>query len=106
MLVGKINQSTAHSEFGGYADEKATQKKLMRDVFVKGDLYFNTGDVLMQDELGYYYFRDRTGDTFRWKGENVATTEVEAVISSVSELNDTVVYVVLVSSCFNFGRHF
>lgn len=54
----------------------------------------------MQDELGYYYFKDRKGDTFRWKGENVATSEVEAVISKVAQLKDAVVYGVQVSSFF------
>ena len=51
-----------------------------------------TGDVLVMDQFGYFYFRDRTGDTFRWKGENVSTSEVEAVISNIVKLNDAVVY--------------
>jgi solute carrier family 27 fatty acid transporter 1/4 len=51
-----------------------------------------SGDVLVMDEFGYFYFRDRTGDTFRWKGENVSTSEVEAVISNIIKLNDAVVY--------------
>lgn len=50
------------------------------------------GDILIMDEFGYFYFRDRTGDTFRWKGENVSTNEVEAVISNIIKLNDAVVY--------------
>lgn len=50
------------------------------------------GDILEMDEYGYMYFRDRTGDTFRWRGENVSTAEVEAVISNVVHLNDAVVY--------------
>lgn len=92
VFIGKINHKKAANAFSGYADKKATQKKMLENVFRKGDLYFNSGDILVQDELGYYYFKDRTGDTFRWKGENVATSEVEAVISSVSELKDAVVY--------------
>ncbi|CAG9764412.1 unnamed protein product [Ceutorhynchus assimilis] len=92
LLVGKIQKKMAHAEFSGYADEKATEKKVLRDVFEKGDAYFNSGDVLIQDELGNYFFKDRTGDTFRWKGENVATSEVEAVISNIVELKDAVVY--------------
>lgn len=92
ILVGKINPKRAISEFEGYADKEATEKKILRDVFEKGDVYFNSGDVLVQDEFGYYFFKDRTGDTFRWKGENVATSEIEAVISNVAELNDSVVY--------------
>ena len=50
------------------------------------------GDILDMDEYGYMYFRDRTGDTFRWRGENVSTSEVEAIISNVVNLNDAVVY--------------
>lgn len=92
VFVGKINRKKAANDFSGYADKKATEKKMLENVFKIGDLYFNSGDILVQDELGYYYFKDRTGDTFRWKGENVATCEVEAIISSVSELKDAVVY--------------
>lgn len=55
------------------------------------------GDILVADELGYLYFRDRTGDTFRWRGENVSTTEVEAAVSRVADHRDAVVYGVLVS---------
>lgn len=50
------------------------------------------GDILVQDELGYFYFKDRTGDTYRWKGENVATAEVEGVVSNVAGYRDTTVY--------------
>ena len=52
----------------------------------------SAGDILVMDEYGYMYFRDRTGDTFRWRGENVSTNEVEAVISNAIGLNDAVVY--------------
>lgn len=72
----------------------------MTNVFKEGDFYFNSGDILVQDILGYYYFKDRTGDTFRWRGENVATSEVEAVISNVVGLQDCVVYGVEVSIFF------
>ncbi|KAM9860878.1 long-chain fatty acid transport protein 2-like [Aulostomus maculatus] len=74
LLVAKIG---ARTPFKGYAkNEQQTQKKKLRDVFVKGDLYFNSGDLLKIDHEGFVYFQDRIGDTFRWKGENVATTEV------------------------------
>lgn len=92
LFVGKVDQKRVYNAFVGYADEKATQKKILRDVIVKGDMYFNTGDMLVQDEFGYFYFKDRTGDTFRWKGENVATNEIEAVISSVLDLRDVISY--------------
>lgn len=92
VFVGKIDSRKAVNDFSGYVDKKASEQKIIRDVFKKGDRVFNTGDILVMDELGYFYFKDRTGDTFRWRGENVATSEVEAVVSSVIGLKDTVVY--------------
>ncbi|XP_033972939.1 very long-chain acyl-CoA synthetase-like [Trematomus bernacchii] len=74
LFVGKIEE---RSPFSGYAkNHQQTEKKKLRDVFVKGDLYFNSGDLLKIDKEGFVFFQDRIGDTFRWKGENVATTEV------------------------------
>ncbi|KAK5609478.1 hypothetical protein CRENBAI_007988 [Crenichthys baileyi] len=74
LLVGKIGKRTP---FIGYAKNKEqTEKKQLRDVFARGDLYFNSGDLLRIDSEGFVYFQDRIGDTFRWKGENTATTEV------------------------------
>lgn len=64
----------------------------MANVFVKGDSYFRSGDLLRQDEAGYFYFVDRIGDTFRWKGENVSTNEVAEVISSVPGVQEANVY--------------
>ncbi|XP_015175020.1 PREDICTED: long-chain fatty acid transport protein 4-like [Polistes dominula] len=92
MLVGLIKQGHAVREFNGYLDKEASQKKIVENVFCKGDKAFLTGDILVQDELGYFYFKDRTGDTFRWKGENVATAEVEGVISNVVGYRDAIVY--------------
>ncbi|KAK7095529.1 long-chain fatty acid transport protein 1-like [Littorina saxatilis] len=91
-LAGKIVKGNPVREFDGYANKAATQKKILHDVFKKGDMAFMTGDVLVMDELGYMYFHDRTGDTFRWRGENVSTSEVEAVISNHVGLKDAVVY--------------
>ena len=68
--------SKAGRTFDGYTGEADTQKKILRDVFEKGDAWFRTGDLMRQDKHGYFYFVDRVGDTFRWKGENVATSEV------------------------------
>lgn len=90
-LVGKI-KTDAMRQFDGYVNKSATQKKIISDVYCKGDKAFLTGDRLMQDEEGFYYFQDRTGDTFRWKGENVSTNEVEGVISKSLQLNDVCVY--------------
>jgi len=90
-LVGKVKTDAMH-QFDGYLNKAATQKKVAFDIFSKGDSAFLTGDMLMQDEEGFYYFQDRTGDTFRWKGENVSTNEVEGVISKSLELSDVCVY--------------
>ncbi|XP_021704718.1 long-chain fatty acid transport protein 4 [Aedes aegypti] len=92
VFVGKINLKNALSSFVGYADKKASEKKVLRDVFTKGDMFFNSGDILVADLFGYYYFKDRTGDTFRWRGENVATSEVEGVITNIVGLKDCAVY--------------
>lgn len=92
LLVGKVNPKRAVSAFNGYADKEASEKKLLRNVFSPGDLFFNSGDLVVGDILGYFYFKDRTGDTFRWRGENVATQEVEANITNVIGLKDCVVY--------------
>ncbi|RZC37226.1 long-chain fatty acid transport protein 4-like [Asbolus verrucosus] len=92
VFVGNVNPKKTVNDFSGYVDKKATESKLIENVFRKGDRYFNSGDILVQDEFGYYYFKDRTGDTFRWKGENISTSEIEAVISNVVDLNDAVVY--------------
>ncbi|XP_069177314.1 long-chain fatty acid transport protein 4 isoform X4 [Procambarus clarkii] len=91
-FIGKIVKDDPVRDFHGYADDSATKKKIVRDVFKKGDYAFLSGDILMMDEEGYLYFKDRTGDTFRWKGENVSTNEVEAVISKVAGHADVVVY--------------
>lgn len=78
--------------FLGYVDKAASSKKIVKDVFKKGDSAFLSGDLLVSDEYGNLYFKDRTGDTFRWKGENVSTSEVEAQVSNVAGYRDTVVY--------------
>ncbi|XP_023082948.2 very long-chain acyl-CoA synthetase isoform X2 [Piliocolobus tephrosceles] len=90
LLVCKITQLTP---FSGYAGAKAqTEKKKLRDVFKKGDLYFNSGDLLMVDHENFIYFHDRIGDTFRWKGENVATTEVADIVGLVDFVQEVNVY--------------
>ncbi|KAL7977300.1 hypothetical protein Chor_009249 [Crotalus horridus] len=79
--------------FEGYAgDYRNTEKKILRNVLKKGDSYFNTGDLLMEDHEGFIYFQDRVGDSFRWKGENVATTEVEMTLASLDIIEEVNVY--------------
>lgn len=82
--------------FDGYADAHATQKKILRDVFRPGDTWFRTGDLMRRDRDGYFYFVDRIGDTFRWKGENVATSEVSEAISPYPGIEVANVYGVTV----------
>ena len=82
--------------FDGYADKSATEKKILRDAFSKGDAWFRSGDLMHKDELGYFYFDDRIGDTFRWKGENVSTGEVAACLASFPGIADTNVFGVAV----------
>jgi fatty-acyl-CoA synthase len=80
------------NRFDGYADKAATDKKILRDVFRKGDAWFRSGDLMKKDERGYFYFVDRIGDTFRWKGENVSTTEVSECITSFPGVREATVY--------------
>ena len=87
--IGRISKV---ARFEGYSDAKATQKKVLHDVFEKGDTYFRTGDLLRYDRDGYFYFVDRIGDTFRWKGENVSTGEVAEVLSRALGVREANVY--------------
>ncbi|KAM9311847.1 LOW QUALITY PROTEIN: long-chain fatty acid transport protein 2-like [Gastrophryne carolinensis] len=88
-----ISKVTSSTPFNGYAgDESLTEKKRLRDVFEKGDVYFNTGDLFMMDSKGFIYFQDRVGDTFRWKGENVATTEVADILGMTDFIEEANVY--------------
>lgn len=87
-----ICEVTDKSPFDGYTDEQASQAKLLRDVFKKGDCWFNTGDLVRDQGFRHIQFADRIGDTFRWKGENVATTEVEAACNRFDGIEQAVVY--------------
>ncbi len=89
--LGKIGQE-ARMAYAGYADKAATSSKVLTDVFEKGDAWFRTGDLLKQDDEGYFYFVDRIGDTFRWKGENVATTEVAGRLAEAPGVLEANVY--------------
>jgi fatty-acyl-CoA synthase len=90
------------SRFEGYTDEAASEKKILRDVFKPGDMWIRTGDLMRKDEKGFFYFVDRIGDTFRWKGENVATSEVSAVLCTFPGVKHANVYGVAISG--NEGR--
>ena len=90
--IGRIDDNEPRTSFEGYSKGSDTQKKLMTDVFAKGDRFFRTGDLLKKDALGYFYFVDRIGDTFRWKGENVATSEVAEALSLFPGVKEANVY--------------
>lgn len=89
LLIGKI---TSRSPFDGYTDEKNNTSVIMKDVFKKGDSYFITGDLVRDIGFRHAQFVDRLGDTFRWKGENVSTTEVENICSEYPKIVEAVVY--------------
>ncbi len=89
LMLSKIN---ALQPFDGYTDKAASEKKLVRNAFKEGDVWFNTGDLMRSQGLGHAAFADRLGDTFRWKGENVATTEVEAAVASHPLIEECTVF--------------
>jgi fatty-acyl-CoA synthase len=89
--VGAI-QPGPRTDFNGYADRAASERKIVRNLFKTGDAWFATGDLMRQDRDGYFYFVDRVGDTFRWKGENVSTGEVEQALSGVPGVKEANVY--------------
>ncbi|NXH22004.1 S27A3 protein, partial [Bucco capensis] len=94
LLIAPV---TPRTPFLGYAgSQELSEQKLLRDVFVKGDTYFSTGDLLEEDAAQFVRFRDRTGDTYRWKGENVATTEVAEALMAHESLQEATVYGVTV----------
>jgi fatty-acyl-CoA synthase len=90
--VGLISETQRGGRFEGYADAEASRKKVLHNVFKTGDAWYRTGDLMRRDAAGFYYFVDRVGDTFRWKGENVSTAEVLNVVTAVSGVREGVVY--------------
>ncbi len=86
------------SRFEGYTDEGASDKKILRHVFQPGDMWIRTGDLMRKDEKEFYYFVDRIGDTFRWKGENVAASEVSQAICTFPGVKHASVYGVAIPS--------
>jgi fatty-acyl-CoA synthase len=89
LLLSKVSN---FQPFDGYTDKEESEKKLIRDAFKEGDVWFNTGDLMRSQGFGHAAFTDRLGDTFRWKGENVATTEVEAAISTDPQVEEATVF--------------
>ncbi|XP_022106766.1 very long-chain acyl-CoA synthetase-like [Acanthaster planci] len=91
LMLVRLDNSTMR--FDGYlGDSSLTEKKLVRNVTKDGDSFINTGDLMVHDKDGYLYFKDRLGDTFRWKGENVATTEVAHMLNQYSGVQEANVY--------------
>jgi fatty-acyl-CoA synthase len=78
--------------FEGYTDRAATEAKVLRDVFTRGDRWYRSGDLLRRDADDYFYFVDRIGDTFRWKSENVSTQEVAEALAGFPGLEIANVY--------------
>ena len=84
------------ASFEGYTNAEDSGRKILRDVMARGDEWFRSGDLMRRDERGYFYFVDRAGETFRWKGENVSTSEVMRVISAFPGVSEAMVYGVVV----------
>lgn len=89
LLITEVNEK---QPFEGYTDEDATNSKLLLNVFEENDRWFNTGDLVVNQGYRHVSFADRLGDTFRWKGENVATTEVESILMELDSIEHAVVY--------------
>ncbi|XP_029031173.1 long-chain fatty acid transport protein 1-like [Betta splendens] len=92
MVVGRIGHNDPFRRFDGYVDLDSTKQKVAHNVFSVGDSAYVSGDIMVMDDYGYIYFKDRSGDTFRWRGENVSTTEVEGVLSALLGHTDAAVY--------------
>jgi fatty-acyl-CoA synthase len=93
--LGRIGKEPG-GRFEGYSEEVETERKVLRDVFKPGDAWMRTGDLMRRDAYGFYTFVDRIGDTFRWKGENVSTSEVETALRACPGVEEAVVYGVVV----------
>jgi len=89
LILAEISETLP---FAGYTDKKETEKKILRDVFEKGDQWFNFGDLVLNQGFRHIQFVDRIGDTFRWKGENVSTGEVEKIINTHNQVSESTVY--------------
>ncbi|ARN83573.1 long-chain-acyl-CoA synthetase [Methylocystis bryophila] len=91
--IAKIERAAdGASNFEGYLDPEASERRILRNVFAEGDSWMRSGDLMRKDARGFFYFVDRIGDTFRWKGENVSTQEVAEVLLGCPNVNDVIVY--------------
>ncbi|RXG98825.1 long-chain-acyl-CoA synthetase [Bradyrhizobium zhanjiangense] len=91
--IGRIGTADqGGGRFEGYTDAGETEKKILRDVFARDDAWFRTGDLMRVDDKGFFHFVDRIGDTFRWKGENVATSEVNDAVRDFTGVIDATTY--------------
>jgi fatty-acyl-CoA synthase len=92
--IGKVvdDPSNIGSRFEGYTNPQASEQKILRNVFAPGDVWVRTGDLMRKDDKGFFYFVDRIGDTFRWKGENVATSEVSEALCAFPGVKHANVY--------------
>jgi acyl-CoA synthetase (AMP-forming)/AMP-acid ligase II len=89
LILAEISE---RMPFAGYTEEEETEKKIFRDVFEKGDIWFNSGDLVLNQGFRHVQFVDRLGDTFRWKGENVSTSEVEKVVNTLPQVDQSTAY--------------
>jgi fatty-acyl-CoA synthase len=94
--IGQILGDRPATRFEGYTDARASERKVLRDVFEKGDAWLRTGDLMRKDSRGFFYFVDRAGDSYRWKGENVSATEVAETIAACPGVVQAVAYGVAV----------
>jgi fatty-acyl-CoA synthase len=91
--IGRIGTADdGGGRFEGYTDQAETEKKILRNVLAPGDAWFRTGDLMKLDDAGFFHFVDRVGDTFRWKGENVATSEVNEAVADCPGVVDATTY--------------
>ncbi|KAI7694306.1 hypothetical protein SSS_03305 [Sarcoptes scabiei] len=99
MMVGEIKPGQVFTEYLGYNSEEESKKKLIRNVRRRGDFAFLSGDLMEMDFFGNLYFKDRLGDTFRWKGENVSTIEIEMIIAQFLGNESCTIYGVQIPQC-------
>jgi fatty-acyl-CoA synthase len=95
--IGRIRGAASQrndpgSDFEGYSSAKDTERKIIHDVFEPGDAWYRSGDLMRMDAAGYFYFVDRMGDTFRWKGENIAASQVANVVMTFPGVREACVY--------------